>query len=294
MHFVKHLPEGPYASQGDFTTGNSSGIKAFIWQLIKVINPKLYWHIKLRKLMQSESEYELRIAPSLCDPRKVSIDVGADNGAYSVRICARSSHVVAFEPRPTQAAKIRELAIATRLPIEVQAVALSDRAGLARLRILTKDAGRSTIESANELEDPDGSPRAEIRIPRLRLDDYEMRDVGFIKIDVEGHELAVLQGAEETIRASMPILLVEIEERHRANAISEVSAFLASLGYEGLFILDGAVQSLAQFDKTVHQNPSNISGWKDNWARRGVYVNNFVFVAVGSSGTLREAAASVK
>ena len=144
------------------------------------------------------------------------------------------------------------------------------------------------------LEDPDGSPRVEIRVPKLRLDDYEVHNVGFIKIDVEGHELAVLQGSEQTIRASMPILLVEIEDRHRANTISDTSAFFAELGYEGFFLLDCEVLSFALFDKNVHQDPANIGGWKENWVRSGTYVNNFFFLPVGSGSILRNAAMSLK
>jgi hypothetical protein len=132
-----------------------------------------------------------------------------------------------------------------------------------------------------------------MRVPKLRLDDYELREVGFIKIDGEGHELAVLQGAQQTIRASLPNLLVEIEERHRAGAIGDVSAFLTYLGYEGFFILDGKVLPLAQFDKSVHQDPANIGSWKEGWERRGVYVNNFFFLPAGSAGVLSRAVSSV-
>jgi FkbM family methyltransferase len=284
-------------TQEESTWGNpsySSYINNSIQRVIRTISPKLYWKRKVRHLVRSMHEYELRIVPLLCDPRKVSIDVGASNGVYALRMCEVSGRVIAFEPRPAQAAEIREMVSATRLPIEVEAVALSDRAGLARLRILTKDLGRSTIESANVLEDPDGSPRVEIRVPKLRLDDYELHNVGIIKIDVEGHELAVLQGSEQTIRASLPTLLVEIEDRHRANTISDISAFLAELGYEGFFLLDGELLSFAQFDKKVHQDPANIGGWKDNWARRGIYVNNFFFVPIGSGNILRKAAMSMK
>jgi hypothetical protein len=74
-------------------------------------------------------------------------------------------------------------------------------------------------------------------VPALRLDDYALDRVGFIKIDVEGHELAVLKGAEATIRGSMPSLLVEIEERHSLCGIQNVTAFLTGLRYEGFFVL---------------------------------------------------------
>jgi FkbM family methyltransferase len=71
------------------------------------------------------------------------------------------------------------------LPVRVEAVALSDTQGEATLRILEQDGGRSTIESDNTLEDPDGSGRYEITVPMRQLDEYALEAVGFIKIDVE-------------------------------------------------------------------------------------------------------------
>jgi FkbM family methyltransferase len=272
----------------------ASSIKSFFDHIIKTFSPALYWKLKLRNLRHSTGEYELRIAPLLCHPQKGSIDIGADGGVYSVNLCDRSAYVIAFEPRPARAARIRDMAASAGLPIDVQQVALSDQDGLARLRVLTNDAGRSTIEAANTLEDPDGSPQYEIRVPKLRLDDYELRDVGFVKIDVEGHELAVLQGAVETIRASRPALLVEIEDRHRANAVADVLAFMGQLGYEGFFVLDGELKSCTQFDRAMHQDPANIGGWKDRWVRRGTYINNFFLVPAGCSSALKEAVAAAR
>jgi FkbM family methyltransferase len=270
-----------------------SQLKRIASHIIEAVSPNLFWRLKVRGLRRNLSEDELRIAPLLCDLSKISVDIGSSLGPYAVNICNYSANCIAFEPRPVQAARIREMAAAAGLRIEVEAVALSDSAGLARLRILTEDPGRSTIESANALEDPEGSPQTSIRIPKMRLDDYELPEVGFIKIDVEGHELAVLQGAQKTIRASMPNLLVEIEERHRPGAISEVSAFLTDLGYEGFFILDGEVVPLARFDESVHQDPANIGSWKGDWARHGVYVNNFLFLPACRCGLLSTALSSV-
>lgn len=266
-----------------------SQLKLIASHIIETVSPNLFWRLKVRGLRRHLSEDELRIAPLLCDTNKISVDIGASLGIYAVNICNYSANCIAFEPRPAEAARIREMAAAAGLRIEVEAVALSDNAGLARLRILTKDPGRSTIENANALEDPEGSPQTSIRIPRMRLDDYELREVGFIKIDVEGHELAVLQGAQKTIRTSMPNLLVEIEERHRPGSIGEVSAFLADLGYEGFFVLDGELLPLARFDGSVHQDPANVGSWKGGWARHGVYVNNFLFLPACRCGSLTTA-----
>jgi len=154
---------------------------------------------------------------------------------------------------------------------------------------LTEDPGRSTIESANVLEDPAGSPQVECLVPTLRLDDYGFKSVGFVKIDVEGHELPVLRGAEETLRQCSPTILVELEERHCPGTVKNVSAFLSTLGYDGFFILDGAVVPISQFVQSSHQNPANVGSWKEYWVRRGVYVHNFFFLPSSQKQRLHEA-----
>jgi FkbM family methyltransferase len=63
-----------------------------------------------------------------------------------------------------------------------------------------------------------------------RLDDFNI-DPKFIKIDVQGFELKVLIGAHETIKRSLPVLLIETPTK-------EVSAHLNALGYEP-FKFDG-------------------------------------------------------
>ena len=61
------------------------------------------------------------------------------------------------------------------------------------------------------------------------LDSFHMSSVSFIKIDVEGYELDVLQGAQETLQHDLPLLYVEI---HREALIPHVTAFLEAMGYE--------------------------------------------------------------
>jgi FkbM family methyltransferase len=241
---------------------------------------------------EGAGEVELKVAPSLCDPRKTSVDIGADQGSYSMVICSYSATCIAFEPRPAQAAMISNAARNKGLQIKVETVALSNSTGSARMRVLTMDPGRSTIDSANALEDPDGSPQASMSVPTRRLDDYDLGEVGFMKIDVEGHELAVLHGARNTLEKSKPNILIEVEERHHAGAINDVAAYLIALGYEGFFIVEGRVCPFAQSDKSIHQDPTKIGSWKQGWVRRGVYVNNFFFLPAGREAVLRAAVSS--
>jgi hypothetical protein len=121
------------------------------------------------------------------------------------------------------------------------------------------------------------------------LDDYNLASVGFIKIDVEGHELAVLRGGLKTIQRCLPMLLIEIEDRHKPRALKEVCELLGEIGYEGYFICKNQLNSVNCFDPTTHQNPKNIGGWKSGWKRSGVYINNFIFAPKRSEPRLMAA-----
>ena len=95
----------------------------------------------------------------------------------------------------------------------------------------------------------------------------------FIKIDVEGHELAVLEGAQRTLERYRPTLLVECEARHHPDRdFRTVFSAVESLGYSGTFFWQGQRLPLARFDVAVHQHLD------PNMAKlpRG-YANNFAF-----------------
>jgi FkbM family methyltransferase len=252
------------------------------------------WKKRFSAIKQQYHEQELHVAPLLCDKDKTSIDVGAAYGVYTIHIVNASRDCLAFEPHQSLTFELREMAECLSLPIRVETVALSDVQGEANLRILEEDVGRSTIEPENTLEDPDGSRRSEITVPIRRLDDYHLESVGFIKIDVEGHELSVLQGGIDTIRRCLPKMLIEIEERHKQNSIRDVQEFLSTIGYEGYFLLNRGLTPISRFDFKRHQDVANIGGWKTNWKRYGVYINNFFFVPVGSRSRLEAAVRDVR
>jgi hypothetical protein len=83
------------------------------------------------------------------------------------------------------------------------------------------------------------------------LDSLELDDVGLVKIDVEGHELFALRGAEGIIRKWHPNLLVEIED-FRSPAAPTIE-YLYDLGYRGLVLWRGRWIPLADFDLVEHQ-----------------------------------------
>lgn len=240
--------------------------------------PKRYWSSYVRKMISNRSERELALLPALISPGTASIDIGAADGLYSLHLLELGTNVIAFEPRPFQANSLSEMATTLGLALRVEAIALSNKPGTATLHILVKDLGRSTIEHANELDDPDQSPRNQLNVETRRLDDYAFQKVDLIKIDVEGHELAVLEGANETIIRSHCSIIVEAEDRHVKGSIGAIFKWMSAHEYAGFFLIDDVLHSADSFDLELHQNPENIGGWRSHWVRKGLYVNNFVFV----------------
>jgi FkbM family methyltransferase len=229
--------------------------------------------IRLRSAFKKH-EPERALLPALCDSRRLGLDIGAALGAYSwpmSKLCARC---IAFEPNPEQARYLRR-AFGPRL--QVEGSALSDRSGEVELVIpLARHddkAGLATIAPGPWLG---GQPVRRIKVATHTLDQLALEPVGFVKLDVEGHELPVLKGGQGLLLRDTPNLLVELEERFGPGTIEQTRAFLGQLGYLGYFLQGHALRGIAGFDPAVHQSMAN-------WGVAGSYINNFIFVAADQS-----------
>ena len=253
-------------------------LKSALKSAARTVAPRVYFRYKFRSLRAAGHEAELKLVPLLAEESKTSLDIGASGGLYVAHMVDCSKDCVAFEPQPSSADELEAMVKTLNLPVPVERVALSDIPGRATMRVLVSDLGRSTIERENQLDDPDGSERTEYEVPVKALDEFSFDSVGFVKIDVEGHEIAVIQGGLNMIKEHRPNLLIEVEDRHKPGATRQVLDLLHQMGYAGFFIYDDRLTSVEDFVGEIHQDSRNISGWKDGWKRTGVYVNNFVFV----------------
>jgi FkbM family methyltransferase len=218
-------------------------------------------------------ERELRLVPLLCERHALAIDVGANYGIYSYFLSKYSAGVVAFEPVPEYASFIRSALPAVR----VVESAVSDRAGDAILWIPVQPT--ETDSPTLEFDDTLGNTTMRGRAVRLvTLDSFDdLRPVGFIKIDVEGHELSVLNGALGIIERDRPTILVEAEERHRSGSVASIRDLLSNRGYNGFFLFRGCVESIEAFDHRTHQDLAKLS-LDFSASVDAEYVNNFIFV----------------
>jgi FkbM family methyltransferase len=243
----------------------------------------LFWRFDAWRV--GHFDVELYLLPYLCDRAKASIDVGASTGSYTVHLLKHSAQCYAFEPRRDAAAYLTSrLTARPNARLRVETVALSDHAGEARLRVATTDTGRSTIEAANPLQR--AGPIEHVTVATRRLDDYAaiMGPVACIKIDVEGHEDAVLRGADGILARDRPSLLVEIEERHKPGSIRTITRYLGERGYRGFFFRSKRLHAIESFNVDTQQDVSKVGEKIDG---ESVYVNTFLFFAADRLARVR-------
>ncbi|MGC5562720.1 FkbM family methyltransferase [Streptomyces sp. FR-108] len=181
------------------------------------------------------------LCPSGCG---TAVDVGGWYGPWTRRLSGRARRVVTVEPVPHLA---RLITAATPGNVRVVRAAASDRSGTARLWLPPGDRGDRGVSS---LVRRDIHARA-LDVPCLTLDSLNLHDVGFIKIDVDGGELAVLRGAATLLARDRPALFIELEAR--IQPVGTVVSHLSERGYEGWVLPGDTWLPLSSFDLEAHQ-----------------------------------------
>lgn len=178
------------------------------------------------------------------------IDVGADIGYHSLKaatLLGPAGHVIAIEPNPTSLRLLREnIRASGATAIRVEPVACSNAEGTVELFA----AGESnTGESSLSRDNASGAGKiaGSYRVPARTLDaivkETALSRVDVIKLDVEGAEMLVLQGAPETLARNRPALVVEvIESQLRAMGTSSaaIREYLHAAGYSSGRAIDAS------------------------------------------------------
>jgi FkbM family methyltransferase len=237
--------------------------------------PRLWFFGKFQLYRFLKGELEIRALRQVVPRGRLAIDVGASIGLYARELSHLTPKVVAFEANPAVAAFARAVAPAN---VEVVNVALSATEGRAVLRIPVNRRGNSTDELAT-IESRNQHYAGEmftVEVATRRLDDYAFTDCGFIKIDVEGHEEAVLDGGARLIEMQRPVLMIELADMHNPGTIGRVVSRFTGLSYVTYFLWHGSWRPFAEFDERRHQNLALIEGLPRR-ARRRAFVSNFFF-----------------
>jgi FkbM family methyltransferase len=243
--------------------------------------PRLWLERELR-FRPHHFERELWLVPIFCNKEKVAIDIGANMGAYSYYMAKYSKSVIAFEPNKDLWAHLRRVLGPN---CQLEPAALSARSATAVMRIDKHNTGVATIEESNDLSCvADKSVVISRAVETKTLDGFEIADISLIKIDVEGHEEAVIEGAQETIKRSRPVLIIESEDRHNPGAPRRLADALSGLGYLTFYLKD---RRLMEFHTLRNEDTD-----PNNLTRGGLtYINNFIFIAEEQATTIDHAQA---
>ena len=175
----------------------------------------------LKRILHT-GEYEPDLAAVLkkrVDPGRDVIDVGANVGFFSVlaaKLIDDGQRVLAIEPTPSAVGYLRRNiernSCADRVIVAQNLVA--DSVGRRDLHVIP---GKEEFSSLNAIVHPSvrGLESVKIVVDCETIDNLVMRlglSPGLIKIDVEGAEIAVFRGAEETIRRHLPTIVFEVTD----------------------------------------------------------------------------------
>lgn len=253
-------------------------------RLVKSVIPTPILLLMQARREARRGEIEWHLVKYLCDPDRDSIDIGSYRGSYTLQMRRYSRFVHSFEPIPGLA---NEIARRFKSHVKVHTIALSNRRGEGKflLPVTDDNLGLASLTATSLLAD---NPYRTVTVRLEKLDNLYKGDVGFIKIDVEGHEAEVLEGSRQTLVRCQPRLLVEIEERHVPGSTRSVPAFLAQLGYKGFFVYRNQLLSIEKFGPEVHQNSANAWYPGRNHDRQSFsqYVNNFLFLSSSEATAL--------
>ena len=204
------------------------------------------------------------------------LDIGAHKGGYLYfmqKLVGKLGQIHAFEPQSFLYEYLMKMKpIMNWINVTINNIALSDNNATVTLFIPSNVTGEKSSPSATIFDQHKlGVISKTETVVTTTLDNYCERfqiKPHLLKIDVEGNELKVFNGAVNTLKKYKPKIIVEIEAAHVGKEqVLETFAFLTHLGYSGQLIQGTLKIPLAEFSFEKHQNKANMR----------YYSNNFIF-----------------
>ncbi len=197
-----------------------------------------------------------RIWFELCQEAQTIFDIGANTGLYSLmaKTINPNADVYAFEPVERVYDKLSYNNLLNNYDIKCEKKAISNRDGSAL--IYDQDTEHTYSITVNKDTTTDGEKAIPIRIETVRLDTFIQQNnisrIDLLKIDVETHEVEVLEGLGKYIKAFEPTLLIEILDEDIAKGVSEL---LAGIDYM-FFNIDenSGIRKVSRLSKSDYYN----------------------------------------
>lgn len=220
-------------------------------------------------IMEGYWEYWLtRFFAQNIRPGDTVIDIGANLGYYTILagdLVGKEGRVVAVEPNPFVFSLLNKTVLHNgfhaRTKLHNYALGTDEETGTRKFFVPANEPKNGTIlpENANLAAHEKHGEVLDIRLGHLNPDDFERVD--FIKIDVEGAELGVLQSLRPIIEKHRPKIVCEVNF-HRGYGFEEIQRALGETGDLKYLDYDGNVQPLT---KTMVEQQTNEDDWLVCW-----------------------------
>lgn len=278
-------------------------IKKIIEKIVLNFSPITYKAHKFRKYNTAtfSSIEELRLKPEpflikyLVEPKKSILDIGCHIGEFiyvgSKQISA--DHFYAFEPNTSSFVKLKK----TFPKSHIYNLAISNKNGILKFKIPEIKGKavitRGTLEVDFVEQDETDSRINEVQAKTLDtfLNENPIPEIGLIKIDVEGHEMSVIEGAKNTIKKHKPVIIAELEQRHYKENLNLIIDRVKGDFYK-CFYFDVRKKAFIE----VSNNVESIQLLKYHMVNPALYINNFIFIHVESKllGKLEQISAEIR
>jgi FkbM family methyltransferase len=197
--------------------------------------------------------------------RRICLDIGANIGNHSLVFAEHFDRVLAFEPNPRT---FKLLAINSELARNIVPYRLgaSNRKGTMTAYQDALNLGATTTSRtiSSHREENQKGVISTVQFDVDRLDDFlgesDLNQVDFIKLDVEGHEAAALDGMGNILRGSSPIIAMEAFSDSFSDGKSQSVEILKSHGYRSFYCISGGSSRSTKLPKPIRK--LNRRAWK--------------------------------
>jgi FkbM family methyltransferase len=187
-------------------------------------------------------------------PRALILDVGANTGQFATTAREQAPRAIirSFEPHPVAFARLAERAAG--IGVTAEQLALGDSDGEVEIFDYADDAGSQHASVYREvIEGVHHRPAAGVKVRCARLDtlarEHGFGRIGLLKIDTEGHELAVLQGARGLLEAgAIDVIQFEFNEMNVISRVFMKDFFALLPGYRFFRLLPTGALHLEVYD----------------------------------------------
>jgi len=223
------------------------------------------WPSLLANLMRMKSNWnrDKYVFLKIIEKGNIVLDVGGNIGDYCctfAKVVGSSGQVHSFEPVPSTFDRLKSTIVSEGLNnVILNEVAVSNESGEIEVHMPGDDHARPSIQKHTRESWDKNEPVHSFPCKCTTIDDYiqanSIASVDFLKIDVEGAEHLVLQGAKRLLKNQGPILFFEMWDsymRDFGSTVKDFSELLNEAGYDRFLVIQEDLKPLQDLEQNLN------------------------------------------